>query len=228
MNNSENMGLAHNEESGTARQPHSSVFNNAAGTAGGVSGSGHRSSIVPAGSVAGSGQDGAVVVHPKDDTFRQMSTAVPNLVDLTADASAAAASERRMGFREAVRLYPKAVLFSLTLSLAIIMEGYDTALLTSFFAMSSFQEKYGQYAGLSKAGKPTYQLHASWQNALNNSTTAAQIIGLLINGFVSERIGYRWTMIGALFAITCFIFLQFFAVNVQMLLAAYIMTGLPW
>lgn len=109
-----------------------------------------------------------------------------------------------------------------------VMEGYDTWLLSSFYGMAAFAKKYGQYTGLDKDGNPTYQLSATWQNALGNGTSAAQIIGLFINCIAAERIGYCWTMIGALFAITCFIFIQFFAVSVEMLLAGYIMSGLPW
>ncbi|KAL7953719.1 hypothetical protein V8C34DRAFT_320654 [Trichoderma compactum] len=93
------------------------------------------------------------------------------------------------------------------------MEGYDTWLLSSFYGMAAFAKKYGQYTGLDKESNPSYQLSATWQNALGNGTSAAHIIGLFINGIVAERIGYRWTMIGALFAITCFIFIQFFAGN---------------
>lgn len=38
-----------------------------------------------------------------------------------------------MTVKECLRLYPKAVAFSLIFSTAIIMEGYDTALLGSFW-----------------------------------------------------------------------------------------------
>jgi SP family general alpha glucoside:H+ symporter-like MFS transporter len=107
------------------------------------------------------------------------------------------------------------------------MEGYDTWLLGNFYAMPAFAKKFGEPAGIVD-GVQTYQVTVTWQNALGNGTATAQIIGLFINGIVSERIGYRWTMIGSLFLITCFIFIQFFAVDVQMLLAGYIMSGLPW
>lgn len=45
--------------------------------------------------------------------------------DLRADAMVAEESERNMGIRESLRLYPKAVAWSLGISLCIIMEGYD-------------------------------------------------------------------------------------------------------
>ena len=140
---------------------------------------------------------------------------------------AGAQSEGRMTSHEGVRLYPKAIFFSFGLSLAVIMEGYDTWLLGNFFDMTAFVKKYGAPAGIVD-GVQTCQVSATWQTAIANSTAAAQIIGLFFNGIISERIGYRKTMMGALFAITCFIFVTFFAGNVHMLLAGYILSGLPW
>ena len=186
-----------------------------------------RSSVVPAGSVSAAAGQADNVLNQKDETFRKMSVAVPNLAELTTDAKTAADTEKRMGFREGVRLYPMAIFFSFGLSLAVVMEGYDTWLLGNFYAMSAFAKKYGKPAGIVD-GVQTYQVGVSWQNALGNGTATAQILGLFINGIVAERIGYRFTMMGALFLITCFIFVQFFAVNVSMLLAGYVLSGLPW
>lgn len=45
--------------------------------------------------------------------------------DLRADAMVAEEAERNLSIRESFRLYPKAVLWSLGISLCIIMEGYD-------------------------------------------------------------------------------------------------------
>ncbi len=43
-----------------------------------------------------------------------------------------------MTVRECLRLYPKAIAFSLIFSTAIIMEGYDTALLGSFYGFKPY------------------------------------------------------------------------------------------
>lgn len=185
-----------------------------------------RSSIVPAGAAAAAQRDG--VLNQKDDTLRKMSVAVPNLAELSADARAAAQLERKMTFREGVKLYPKAIFFSFAISLAVIMEGYDTFLLGNFFGNAAFQRKYGTPYIDPKDGQQKYQVTPAWQSALGSGSGAAQIVGLFINGIVSERIGYRKTMIGGLALITCFIFITFFAVNVNMLLAGYVLSGLPW
>lgn len=218
------MNLAIDEGSGMDSQHHPPAVNPAEKNA---KGQPNSSRVASKREVNGDEKDGAVISQG-DEAVQKSAAAVFKLADLSADASTAADSERKMSLPEGIRLYPKAIFFSFALSLAVVMEGYDTWLLSSFYGMSAFAKKYGQYAGLDKQGNPTYQLSATWQNALGNGTSAAQIIGLFINGIVAERIGYRWTMIGALFAITCFIFIQFFAVNVEMLLAGYIMSGLPW
>ena len=185
-----------------------------------------RSSVVPARTYSKATQrDG--VLNQRDDTFRKMSVAVPNLAELTADASAAADKERNMGFVEGCKLYPKAMFFSFSLSLAVIMEGYDTALLGNFYGVPAFARKFGHPAGIVD-GVQTYQVGAQWQSALGNGTATAQIIGLFINGILAERIGYRNMMMLSLFLVSCFIFITFFAVNVKMLLAGYVLSGLPW
>lgn len=53
-----------------------------------------------------------------------------------------------------------------------------------------------------------------------------ELIGLLINGWISERFGYRWTVIGSLTMLTAFISLFFTAQNVETLLAAEILCGI--
>lgn len=165
-------------------------------------------------------------VNQHDATFRSMSMAVPNLAELMQDAKTAADTEKAMSFRTAWKMYPTAIFFSFGLSLAVIMEGYDTWLLGSFWALPAFAKKYGDLVTVD--GTPTYVVSANWQTALSVAGTASQIIGLGINGIVAERYGYRKTMMGALIAITCFLFITFFSVNIQMLFAGYILSGLPW
>ncbi|GMF68177.1 MFS alpha-glucoside transporter [Aspergillus flavus] len=135
----------------------------------------------------------------------------------------AAQQEQSMTLWQAIRLYPKAVGWSVLLSSTLIMEGYDLALLSSMYASPAFNQKFGRQASDGKWTVP-----ASWQSALSNGARVGEVIGLLINGLVSERLGYRWTMVSALTAMIGVIFLFFFAVNVQMLLAAEILAGIPW
>ncbi|KAK9251214.1 hypothetical protein V1507DRAFT_482535 [Lipomyces tetrasporus] len=143
--------------------------------------------------------------------------------DLLSEAKDATAFEHQMTAREAFKIYPKAVMWSVLLSLAIVMEGYDTLLLGSFYALPAFVKKFGT---LQPDG--SYSVPAPWQAGLSNGAQVGAIIGLFFAGYASERFGYRKTMLTGLITITAFIFIQFFAPNVQVLQVAYVLCGLPW
>ncbi|KAK9318700.1 hypothetical protein V1517DRAFT_342455, partial [Lipomyces orientalis] len=114
---------------------------------------------------------------------------------------------------QALKLYPKAVGWSVLLSLAIVMEGYDIVLLNSFYAFPAFVKKLANF---------------SLMAGLSNGALVGEIFGLLIAGIASERYGYRKTMISALVAICGFVFIQFFTPNIETLQAAYILCGCAW
>ncbi|KAF9891602.1 hypothetical protein FE257_003613 [Aspergillus nanangensis] len=133
-----------------------------------------------------------------------------------------AQQEQSMTLWKGIRLYPKAVAWSMLLSSTLIMEGYDLALLGSMYASPQFNKKFGSLSD------GEWNVPASWQSALSNGARVGEVIGLLLNGLIQERLGYRWTLIAALAAMNGVIFIFFFAVNVQMLLAAEILAGIPW
>ena len=143
--------------------------------------------------------------------------------ELSHDAETATALEKSMGIFEAIRKYPKAVTYSMILSLCVIMEGYDTALLGSFYGLPQFRERFGV-----QLADGDWQLTASWQSGLQNGTQVGQMIGLLFAGLLADRYGYRKTLLGALVMTIGFIFMFFFAQNVGMLFAAELLCGLPW
>lgn len=55
-----------------------------------------------------------------------------------------------------------------------------------------------------------------------------EIIGLFINGWASEKFGYRYTIMACLVLVTAWTALFFTAQNIQTLLAAEILCGIPW
>jgi SP family general alpha glucoside:H+ symporter-like MFS transporter len=139
------------------------------------------------------------------------------------DARDATETERHMSIMQAFKLYPKAVGWSILLSTAIVMEGYDVSLLSNFYALPQFNQKYGE---LQPDG--SYVIPAPWKSALSNGVIVGEILGLYMTGIIQDRFGYRKTILGALVLVTCFIFVVFFAQNVQMLLAGEILCGIPW
>jgi SP family general alpha glucoside:H+ symporter-like MFS transporter len=163
------------------------------------------------------------IVGVDGEQARRVSLSMIDAKQVTADAHKASESEQNMTLKQGLRLYPKAIAWSILLSAAIIMEGFDKVLIANLFAVPAFKQKYGD---LLPDG--TYQLTAAWQAGLTNGAYVGECLGLLLNGIVADRIGYRWTMMGALFATNLFIFIVFFAQNIEMLLVGLIFCGIPW
>jgi SP family general alpha glucoside:H+ symporter-like MFS transporter len=69
---------------------------------------------------------------------------------------------------------------------------------------------------------------APWKSGLSDGQQVGEILGLAICGLISERLGYRRTMLMALTLITGLIFILFFAPNIQVLLVGEILCGIPW
>ena len=163
------------------------------------------------------------VLTTSDSVIRRASMANPGFAQINEDAAGAAFLEQNQTFTQAVKLYPKAVGWSMLLSTAIVMEGYDTVLLGNLYGLPQFQRRYGF---LQSDG--SYVIPASWRSGLNNGANVGEILGLFITGIVQDAIGYRKTIMGALFLVTCFIFIVFFATSLPMLLVGEILCGIPW
>ncbi|KAI9684716.1 MAG: hypothetical protein M1829_000091 [Trizodia sp. TS-e1964] len=155
--------------------------------------------------------------------IHRMSTGNPHLLDMNEKAREGTKHEHGMTLWQAIKLYPKAVAWSAMLSTALIMEGYDIVLLGSFFAFPTFRQKFGE-----KQADGTYQLSAAWQSGLSNGAVAGEIIGLFINGIMSERFGYRRAMIWSLAATIPLIAILFFAKNTATLQVGEVLLGIPW
>lgn len=74
----------------------------------------------------------------------------------------------------------------------------------------------------------SWEIPARWQAGLSNGAYCGEVIGLFINGWVAERFGYRYTLLASMVWLTGFITLFFTAQNVETLLAAEILCGIPW
>ncbi|KAK4902575.1 hypothetical protein LTR27_000512 [Elasticomyces elasticus] len=157
---------------------------------------------------------------PADEELRKTDT----MKDTIINAKNATDKEHNMTLMQGVRLYPKAIAWSIIISTCIAMEGYDVCLINNFYAFPQFNQKYGVYDAVSE----TYQVPARWQAGLSNGANVGEMIGLMLNGWVSERFGYRYTMIVCLMCVAGFTAIFFTAQNVQALLAAEILCGIPW
>lgn len=128
-------------------------------------------------------QHGGPLHFPAGDELKQTETMKETIIN----ARAATEKEHNMTLMQGVRLYPKAILWSILISTCIAMEGYDVCLINNFYAFPPFQRKYGV---LQQDG--SYEIPAPWQAGLSNGANVGELIGLLINGWVSERFGYRY------------------------------------
>ncbi|KAI1343234.1 putative maltose permease [Xylariaceae sp. FL0016] len=153
----------------------------------------------------------------------RMTENIDNIAELTRGAAQATAFERDMRLGQALRLYPRAAAFSLILSLSLVMEDYDTALLGGFFAYPTFRRKFGV-----PVGDGTYQLTASWQSGLQTGVQVGEIAGLWVAGIVADRWGYKRTLLCAQVLMVLAVFLMFFAQDIRMLMVGEVLCGIPW
>lgn len=93
---------------------------------------------------------------------------------------------------------------------------------------AAFQIKYGRFVGVTKETPSGYQLTPAWQAGVSQASGIGSFFGTLLNGYLVAKYGQRRVVMGALVAITCFIFLQFFAPNLIVLTVAQILIGFPW
>ncbi|KAJ5610661.1 hypothetical protein N7510_007380 [Penicillium lagena] len=145
-------------------------------------------------------------------------------VGLAQDARDATVQEHRLTFVEAVKLYPKACLWTMVVSLVVILDGYDTALIGSLFGFPAFQLQFGHET--STPG--SYQLDPKWQTALGLASPLGNIVGIYINAFLTEKWGHKKTCLGTLAFLTAVLFIPFFSKSIQVLFVGELLCGLAW
>jgi SP family general alpha glucoside:H+ symporter-like MFS transporter len=142
---------------------------------------------------------------------------------VVAGAEAAAAHEQQdLGVVQAFRKHWKAAAWSLGLSTALVMEGYDVVVINSFYGSNAFIERFGTKVGDSKI------ITAPWQTGLSNSALVGEVIGLLGQGWASDRWGYRPVYMASMVFMTLTIFIPVFAQSLPMLSAGEVLMGIPW
>ncbi|KAL7966117.1 sugar transporter domain-containing protein [Trichoderma sp. SZMC 28014] len=159
--------------------------------------------------------------------FPQNEIGISNKV-LEADAAIGFAVEKELGPWEAAKAYPSAILWAFVMAACVIMEGYDTALLGSFFAYPSFQIKFGKSVGVTPSTPSGYQLTAAWQSGLSQAPNVGGFIGAIINGWLVTAFGQRRVVLWSLICMMAFIFIPFFAPNLVVLTIGEFLLGFPW
>ncbi|KAF9883651.1 hypothetical protein FE257_003085 [Aspergillus nanangensis] len=142
---------------------------------------------------------------------------------LVDEAYAAHLREHEMSLLDALKLFRWAVLWSLIPSIAIVMEGYDTYLITSFFGYPAFKAQFGQ----EHPGKG-YQVAGPWQSALGAGGNIGCFFGALINGYLIDRLGFKKLFILGQILMCGFIFISFFGRTVALQVVGQVLCGIPW
>ncbi len=140
------------------------------------------------------------------------------------DARQAIENEHLMTVWGAMKKYPKACLWSMAISLTIVMDGYDGALLGSLSAFPSFKQNFGVYLN----AKDGFQIPAQWQLALGCSSSIGNIVGIYFGAITTDRWGYKRSLILWLLLLTAFIFVSFFARSIAVIFAGEILSGTSW
>lgn len=151
---------------------------------------------------------------------KELTTAKILKIERIPDAAGANAQEHELTFWQAFRLYYKGVFWSLIISTVIIMEGYDTKLMGTLFAQPNFREHYGN-----RVKDDKFEISAPWQAGLVNGSAVGQFAGLVVAGYLTERFGFRKTMLAGQLAIVGCIFIQVFSTSLPVLEVAQILFG---
>ncbi|KAL2433720.1 Maltose permease MAL31 [Exophiala dermatitidis] len=142
----------------------------------------------------------------------------------TGDAQQANLNEHTTTVRQALRAYPWAVFWTLLVSMSIIMEGYDTQLMPSFFGFTSFRNQFGEYSNVSKDS----QIAGKWQSALGSGAQAGCIVGATLNGWMIHRWGYKVVFMFGLILMNGFIFISFFGKSIELQTVGQVLCGVCW
>jgi hypothetical protein len=102
-------------------------------------------------------------------------------------ALARADEETRLGIRGIFKLYWRGAIWSMLLSLALVMEGMDVGLVNNFFGQNAYRNKFGKPIGPDGA----MRVPDNWQAAINNGQQIGAIAGLLFNGWAQSKFGSR-------------------------------------
>ncbi|KAB5542464.1 general alpha-glucoside permease [Coniochaeta sp. 2T2.1] len=129
--------------------------------------------------------------------------------------------EHKLGVIEAIRTYPKIVLWCMLLCLPIVGIQYDQTVMGAYYALPAFQHRYGRFVG----GK--WVIQAQWQSAISMAGYLGQILGAIgVAVWPLDRFGPRRTLSAAVACVGGCIFIQFFSPSIQVLFVGELLQGL--
>jgi sugar porter (SP) family MFS transporter len=127
--------------------------------------------------------------------------------------------QHELGFWKAVKLYRPAVLWCLVINIAVVLKGFDGALVGSIVGLTPFMKQFGYiYNG-------EYVISAAWNGAFNYANSIGGILGSLSSGWVYDRLGPKVTLAVCSALSIAFIFMEFFATTPVVLFLGELFNG---
>ncbi|KAF8189519.1 trehalose transport-related protein [Mycena galopus ATCC 62051] len=170
----------------------------------------------------------ATVEDPSSGVLRidnaKLAHEIENYNEVIHDAAKADQVEHKQTIREAWAIHKKAVFWSVVLSAALVMEGYDVVVIAAFYEQPAFLRRFGSVNPATGARL----IPAPWQSGLGNGSSVGGIIGLMINGWASERFGPRNTYIFSMCGMIISIFGPVFSQTLVQLTTSEILCGMFW
>ncbi|KJY02504.1 hypothetical protein TI39_contig48g00013 [Zymoseptoria brevis] len=162
------------------------------------------------------------------DAFTRSSESGPNVLkdDMVVgiiageDVRQAIQNEHELSFVEALRQYPTAVGWSVFFSLGVIMTAFDPQLMGNLYATPAFQRDFGYLYN------DEYIISAPWQTALGMGNPIGQVVGAFAASYPMEWYGRKKTFGVCVVLTAAFIFIQFFARSLKVLLVGELLGGL--
>ena len=127
--------------------------------------------------------------------------------------------EHELGFWQACRFYWPALLWCFFVNLAVILCGFDGALIGSLIGLSPFNKTYGRLVDGSYAVAP------SWLSAFNYAAFIGILPGSLVGGMAYDKFGPRVTLAATSAGSIGAIFLQFFSEGPAILFVGELFNG---
>lgn len=129
--------------------------------------------------------------------------------------------EHALSFREAVKLYPTAVGWSVFVSIGVIMLAFDPQIVGNMFAIPQFKKDFGD-----EHPNGEFVIPARWQTGLSLGNPLGQVVGALFSAYPMERYGRKWTFFACVALTAGLVFIQFFARSLEALLVGELLGGL--
>ncbi|RJE24537.1 Maltose permease [Aspergillus sclerotialis] len=127
--------------------------------------------------------------------------------------------EHSLGFWKACQFYYPALIWAGFVNLAVILKGFDGALIGSLVGLAPFNQTYGRLVD------GEYAVAPSWLSAFNYASYVGSIPGSLVAGMAYDKFGPRVTLAAVSLGSIGSVFIQFFSETPAVLFVGQLLNG---